>query len=410
MHVLFIHQAFPAQFGQLGLDLVKRFGWKCSFLVKDLSNCPTPSREMLDRLELRRIPLPADFPAQKVTPWPQSYGRYLDVAKAVFEGIRTWPGLRPDLVVGHHGLGPTLFVPELLDCPVVDYCEIYFAPSHGDISYRLDLPPAEPAPFYPRSINAAALASLVNCTAGYTPTHWQRQTFPARFHRKIEVHFDGIDTDLYRPRQMPRVVGGQAIPAEMKIVTFVARGLESMRGFDLFMRVAQQIARERSDVVFVVVGKESSCYSWDKLHTGQENFKEWVVARGDYDLSRFIFLGQVEPAQLADLFCLSDLHIYLTVPFVPSWSLFNALACSCIVVASDVEPVREIITPGVHGLLEPLFDTERMAETAMRVLDDPATYRPLGEAGRRLIEEKYGIEVCLPRLKNYFERVATTAP
>ena len=115
------------------------------------------------------------------------------------------PHLRPDLVVAHGGRGaPTLFLREVLDCPIIIYCEYYFATSHRDISYRIDLPPAEPAPFFPRCINAPTLATLVDCDAGYSATHWQKQSFPARFHSKIEVHFDGIDTALYHPGPAPR--------------------------------------------------------------------------------------------------------------------------------------------------------------------------------------------------------------
>jgi glycosyltransferase involved in cell wall biosynthesis len=408
MHVLFIHQAFPAQFGRLALELTKRYGWKCSFLIEALSNCPTPSPEMLEKVQLHRLGLSDEFRNHPPTPWPQSYARSLDLSQAVFEAVRARPWLRHDLVVSHAPDGtPTLFLPEALDCPIVNYCEYYFARSRRDLSYRLDLPPAEPAPFFPRCINAITLVNLVACDSGYAPTQWQRDSFPARFRNRIEVHFDGVDTELYRRRPVPRVVGGRTIPPGTRVVTYVARGLESMRGFDLFMRVAQHIARRRSDVLFLIAGKDKTYYGWDQLCTGTDNFKEWVLARGEYDPSRFVFLGQIPPAQLADVFCLSDLHLYLTVPFVLSWSLVNALSSGCVVLGSDVPPVREVITPGRNGLVAPLFDIEQLAETALRVLDDPATHAPLGRAARSLVEEKYSIEVAVPELKEYFERVAS---
>lgn len=406
MHVLFLHQAFPAQFGRLGLELNKRYGWKCSFLIEDLSSCPTPTVEMLQRLEIQRLPLSDEFRKERLTPWPKAFGRHLQLCQAVFHAVRARTDLKPDLIVGHDGLGPALFLPELLSCPIVNYCEYYFAQRRRDISYRIDLPPAEPAEFYPRSINAATLVNLAAFSWGYAPTHWQRQTFPKHFQHKIEVHFDGIDTELYRPRRLPRTFAGRSIPDDHRLVTFVARGLESMRGFDLFMRVAQRIARERSDVLFAVVGQDRSYYGWDRLHTGQPSFKQWVLNQMSYDPSRFIFVEHLQPDQLADLLCISDLHLYLTVPFVLSWSLFNALACGCVVLGSDVPPVRELISPGVNGLTEPLFDTDRQAETALRVLADPAAFRPLGEAGRQLIAEKYSLEVSIPELKDYFERAA----
>jgi len=343
--------------------------------------------------------------AQKEVPWAQNYGRYLELCRTAYDTVAALPDLHPDLIVGHCGLAPTFFLSDRLGCPVVNYCEYYFAQAHRDLTYRVDLPPAEPAPFFPRCINAATLVSLVAGNSAYAPTQWQRQSFPKRFWPKIEVHFDGVDTQLYSPRPGKPVIAGEAIPADTRLVTYVARGLESMRGFDLFMQVAQRIARERSDVLFVIAGDEQTYYGWDKLHTGQPSFKQWVLSRGDYDLSRFRFVGHIPPAELADLLCRSDLHFYLTVPFVLSWSLFNALACGCVVLASDVAPMREVITPGRTGLLEPFFDIERLAETALQVLADPGRYRPLGQAARALIEEQYSLEAAIPPLKDYFDKV-----
>jgi glycosyltransferase involved in cell wall biosynthesis len=407
MHVLFIHDAFPAQFGRLGLELKQRYGWRCTFLVQSLSSCPTPTAEMLRDLEIHQLPLTAEHRSSEGIPWPQIFGMYLEQCQTVFEAVRARPELRPDLVVAHGGRGaPTLFLKDVLDCPVINYCEYYFATSHRDISYRIDLPPAEPAAFFPRSINAPTLASLVDCDAGYSATHWQKQSFPARFHSKIEVHFDGVDTELYRPGLAPARIGETVIPAETKVVTFVSRGLESIRGFDLFMKLAGRIARQRADLLFVVVGGEEIHYGWDKLHTGSPSFKQWVLSQGEYDLSRFLFLGRILPEHLADVLRRSNLHIYLTAPFVVSWSLLGAMATGVPVLASDVDPVREFIEPGANGLLEPLFDVDRLTEQALAVLADPGEYAPVGLTARRTVEERYSIETCIPPLKQFFERVA----
>jgi glycosyltransferase involved in cell wall biosynthesis len=411
MHVLFIHQAFPAQFGRLALELSRRYGWRCTFLVEGISTCPTPSPEMLDRLEIHPIRVPEADRDRGPTPWPQIFGKYLGLCRAVDAAVRDRPGLRPDLVVAHGGRGaPTLFLPERLACPIINYCEYYFAPGRSDISYRVDLPPAaDVAPFFPRCINAPVLVGLDAADSGYSATRCQRDSFPERHRPKIEVHFDGIDTEFYRPRVAPRVIGGEPIPAGTKVVTFVARGLESMRGFDIFVKVAARISRERADVLFVVVGTDQVYYGWDALHTGSDSFKGWTLERVEHDPSRFRFLGHVEPERLAELLALSDLHLYLTVPFVLSWSLLNAMACGCVVLASDVPPVREVIDPGVQGLVEPLFDVDRLVGAALAVLDDPAAHRPLAEAARRRVVERYGLEACLPPLRDYFERVASGA-
>ncbi len=407
MNVLFIHDAFPAQFGRLALELTQTRGWQCRFLVQSLSSCPTPTPEMLKALEVRLVPKAAEHRSSDGIPWPQIYGHYLDQCQTIHDAVKALPHPRPDLVVAHGGRGaPSLFLREVLDCPIVIYCEYYFARSHRDISYRIDLPPAEPAPFFPRSINAPTLATLVDCDAGYSATQWQKQSFPERFHSKIEVYFDGIDTALYSPGAAPRQIGTRSIPSGTKVVTFASRGLESIRGFDIFMNVARRICKARSDVIFVVAGGEEIHYGWDKLHTGNPSFKDWVMkGRGD-DLDRFIFTGRILPEHLAAIFRLSDLHIYLTAPFVLSWSLIDAMATGCVVLAADVPPVREVVEPGQNGLIEPFFDVDRLTETALRVLEDPAAFKPLGAAARRTIEEKYSLEVCIPPLASFLERVA----
>jgi glycosyltransferase involved in cell wall biosynthesis len=179
-----------------------------------------------------------------------------------------------------------------------------------------------------------------------------------------------------------------------------------MRGFDLFMRLADRLTRARPDVRFVLAGDEQTYYGWDRQHTGGIPFKEWVLSKGDFDLSRFHFLGHVEPEVLADLLRRSDLHVYLGVPFVLSWSVFNALASGCIVLAGDVEPVREVIDHRHTGLVEPLFDIDRLEHTALAVLKEPGAYRHLGHAARSMMETKYSLEAAIPELRDFFERVA----
>ena len=250
-------------------------------------------------------------------------------------GARPGPSLRPDLIVAHGGRGaPTLLLREVVDCPIIIYCEYYFANSHRDISYRIDLPPAEPAPFFPRCINAPTLATLVDCDAGYSATHWQKQSFPRAFSLQDRGPFRRDRDRALSPwaRAAADRRNGR-FPPDTRVVTFVSRGLESIRGFDLFMKVADRIAQARTDVVFVVVGGEEIHYGWDKLHTGSPSFKQWVLSQESYDLSRFIFLGRILPEQLADILRISDLHIYLTAPFVLSWSLLDAMATGCVVLA-----------------------------------------------------------------------------
>jgi len=134
------------------------------------------------------------------------------------------------------------------------------------------------------------------------------------------------------------------------------------------------------------------------------------LSQGQYDLDKFIFLDYVEPSVLSDILCLSDLHVYLTVPFVLSWSFFDALACGRVVLASDVDPVLEVIEPDKNGLVAPMFDMDVFCEKALQVLKKPGDFRPLGEAARTLMETHYSIDACISPLKDYFERAASALP
>jgi len=187
------------------------------------------------------------------------------------------------------------------------------------------------------------------------------------------------------------------------VVTYVSRGMESIRGFDIFMQVARRLCQRRRDVLFVVVGEDRVCYGGDEEFTGRKSFKEWVLARDEYDLSRFVFTGPVPVGTLAQLFALSDLHIYLTVPFVLSWSLLNALACGTTVLASNTPPVREVVEHGKNGLLADFFDIDGLAAAAGQVLDAPQDYKHLGRAGVEMVRERYSLEVCLPRMLALYE-------
>ena len=410
MDVLFIHQAFPAQFGRLALELSRRYGWRCRFLIETYSACPTPSKAMLDALEIHQVRDTREKPKGGV-PWPQVFGRWLEQCLAYRSAYEWAIGEdRPDLIVAHGGQGaPIAFLRERTNAPIVNYCEYYFPNRFADLTYRVDLPPAELAPFYPRCINATTLLAMQASDAGYAPTRFQRDSFPERYRPGIEVHFDGIDTALYRPREVPPIAlpDGRTIGPGHRVVTYVSRGLESMRGFDLFVEVAGRIARERSDAVFVVAGAGTTYYGWDNHYTDGADFRSWAMERHGADASRFAFLGHVEPEVLSAVLARSDLHLFPSVPFVPSWSLFNAMASGCVVLGADVEPVREVVEEGRTGLLAPLFDSARWADRALEVLDRPGEFGPIGRSAAALIRERYGLDACVPDLRDYFDRVAS---
>jgi glycosyltransferase involved in cell wall biosynthesis len=178
--------------------------------------------------------------------------------------------------------------------------------------------------------------------------------------------------------------------------------MESIRGFDIFMRAANIVAKKRKDAIFVIVGEDRIFYGGDSDVTGDPSFKNWVLSKDTYDRTRFHFIGRLPAIQLARLFSITDLHVYLTVPFVLSWSLLNALACGATVLGSDTAPVREMIREGETGLLADFFDVEKMARRIEAVLDYPGDYSHLGRNGAELIRSTYSLDVCLPQMMHLY--------
>jgi len=327
-------------------------------------------------------------------------------AHAVYEAMKARPDIEPDLVVGHSGFGSTLFLADLYDCPIVNYFEYYYHSKNSDLDFRPEYPTKELDSLRSRTRNGMILLDLQTCAAAYTPTRWQGSLLPEQYQPKVETIFDGIDTDIwYRRSDIPRKVGDREIPPGTRIVTYVSRGFESMRGFDIFMKVAGRICEARDDVLFVCVGSDRVCYGGDLNRIEEQTYREHVLKQGYYDLDRFLFTGRVSPLELADILSLSDLHIYLTVPFVLSWSMMNALACGCTVLASDTPPVLEMIKHDETGLLGGFFDVDGLTGQALAVLEDPESYRRLGEAAAAMIRDEYSLDVSLARMLTLYERV-----
>lgn len=410
MHILFVHQNYPAQFGHIARYLVDGHGFQCTFVSERPPGVDGG---------VRRIQYQVKGGATQQNHYcSRSFENYVWHSHAVYAAMKGAPDVRPDLIVGHSGFGSTLFLRELYDCPILNYFEYYYRPHGGDMDFRPEWPPLELDILRSYARNAMLLLDLQNCSAGYSPTQWQRQLFPQPYQDKLTTIFDGVDTQVWNRAAadgaQSRVIAGRTIPDDVKIVTYAARGFESMRGFDIFMRAAQRIAAFRRDVLFVCVGSDRVCYGGDNKHIQTKTFREHVLAQDDYDLDRFWFTGMLPPEELARLFNLSDLHIYLTVPFVLSWSLMNALACGCLVLASDTAPVQEMIRHGENGLLAEFFDVDRMVELALNALDRPDEHRALRERAHAMIRDEYALDRVLPRMLKLYENVTggggATAP
>jgi glycosyltransferase involved in cell wall biosynthesis len=402
MHVLFVHQSYPAQFGQLARWLVSHLGWQSTFISEDAEGSDAGVQCL--RYEV------AGGATELSHYCSRTFENTIWQAYAVYEACKHRLSCTPDVVVGHSGLTSTLFLRNLFECPTINYFEYFYRRCGGDIDFRPEYPAGEMDYLRAQARNATILLDLENCDAGWCATEWQRSLFPSAFRSKLEVIFDGVDTAFwYRRPDVPRCVAGREIPPGTRIVTYVSRGFESMRGFDIFMGVARRVYESYPDVLFLVVGSDRMYYGGDERFIQAPSFKEQVLSQGNFDLSKFHFTGWIPPEALVALLSLSDLHIYLTVPFVLSWSLFNALACGCVVLASATPPVQEVIRDGENGLLADFYDIDALGEKALAVLRDPIGFRLLADAGARTIRNKFGLDQCAGRFVELCSRVTRAA-
>jgi glycosyltransferase involved in cell wall biosynthesis len=402
MRVLFVHQNFPAQFRHIAARLAANHGWQIDFCTERAEGELPNVRKILYKSR------GGATAANSVL--TRNYENAVAHAHGVFEAIKQAKDVRPDLIVAHSGFGSSLFLPFLFDAPIINFFELFYHPSGQDLGYRPERPVGELDLLRSATNNAMILLDAANCDRGWTPTRYQRDFFPPELRPKIEVLSDGIDTQLYRRREgaRQRIETAFKVDPSHRIVTYAARGFEMIRGFDIFMKAAAAICRQRSDVTFVVVGSDKVYYGGDLKFIKEDTFRQYVLNQGDFDLSRFRFTGYVPPETLADILSASDAHLYLTEPFVTSWSMVSAMACGAVLIASDQACVREYIEPDRTGLLVDFFDHEALARQTLAVLADPEAYRPLGNAAAAIAAEKYSLDVAIPRLKDFFEKVAAT--
>ena len=401
MHVVFVHQNFPAQFGHIAAHLVNELGWRCSYICEH-EPAVVAGIEKVQYKAKGGATIHNSF-------YTRTFENCVAHATGVYETLKARPDIKPDLIVAHSGFGSTLFLRELYtETRILNYFEYFYRSRQSDLDFLPDAPPSEEKRLRARARNAMLLLDLNNCDVGYAPTAFQRSVFPDEYRPKIRKIFDGVDTRVYRAMpDTPRVVTGRTIPPGTRIVTYCSRGFEKMRGFDIFMKAAKLIYQKHPNVVFVAVGSDRVCYGDSDAEKGTHNsFREAVLASDDYDPSKFIFTGNVPPQHLAQILAMGDAHIYLTVPFVLSWSMMNALACGAVVVGSDTAPVREMIRHGENGFLAPFFDPEAIARQTLEVISDPGAFSHVRQNAVKFIRDRYSLQAVLPQLLDLYETAA----
>ncbi len=398
MKLLFVHQNFPGQYRHLAAFYAAQPG-NVVVAMGERSNVARTLRipgVKLIAYELRNARKPAGFDASYL----QATSRGKAVAGAAAQLRRS--GFVPEVIFAHIGWGEALFLKDVFpEARVLLYCEFFYRARGSDLGFDPEFPATPDKALRLRVMNAPLLMSLDASDCGIAPTQWQKQQFPAPYAPGISVVHDGIDTDVAGPSREKDHEEGE------ELITYVARNLEPYRGFHVFMRAIPEIQRRRPNARIVIVGGDAISYS-PRLPEGQ-TYRERMLREleGRIDLSRVTFTGRIPYSDYLALLRRSSVHVYLTYPFVLSWSLLEALACGCLVVGSRTPPVEEVIREGENGLLVDFLSPEKIAERMDFALSENQNLNFLREKARATVVERYDLQrVCLPAQRKLVGQLA----
>lgn len=304
-------------------------------------------------------------------------------------------GYRPDVIVAHPGWGESLFVKDAFpDAKLVHFCEYYYHSKGADADFDPEFPLSVDSAARIRARNALHLLNLEQCDIGVTPTRWQHQLHPQAYRDKIVIAHEGIPVEHLGPdpNATLELPNGTTLHAGQPIVTYVARNLEPHRGFHQFMRALPIILREHPSCQVVLVGGDGVSYGSPPADAA--NWREKLLRENSVDLERVHFLGKVPYATYQRVLQVSAAHVYLTYPFVLSWSMLEAMACGCLLIGSRTAPVEEVLRHGENGLLVDFLRPEEVADSVLAALSEPTRYISLRHSAQRTVSEyrsQYGV-------------------
>jgi len=414
MKILFIHQNFPGQFKFLAPALVTQGHQVVAMTMQKVEVKSWQGVELVPYTASRGT-------TPNVHPWVSDFETKTIRGEACFRATLKMKeqGFYPDVIIAHHGWGESLFLKEVWPKAKLGiYCEFFYHSSGADVGFDPEFPPTDPAEAC--RIQLKNLNNLLHfgvADAGISPTHWQASTFPESFREKISVIHDGIDTKALVPNPAVSLsfksANGESLTLTKsdEVVTFVNRNLEPYRGYHIFMRALPELLKQRPRAQILIVGGDDVSYG-----ARPQNGQKWkdIFANevrpliSDEDWQRVHFLGNLPYQHFIPLLQLSIVHVYLTYPFVLSWSLLEAMSVGCAIVASDTQPLHEAIKHNETGRLFDYFDHKALVSELTSLLNDSSERVRLGENARKFAKKNYDLnEVCLPTQIEWVNKLQT---
>lgn len=406
MRILLVHNNFPAQFIHLAPALVAR-GHDVRAIgggdARGLSEIPLLKYKLGRGTGRDVFPLAVRYEADCL--------RGAGAAQAALKLAAD--GFAPDVIYGHLGWGETMFLCDIWpNARQMLYAEFHVAPKGLDVGFDPEFPDADfDRAMRVRAKNGAISLVMAQCARATAPTAFQRDSFPQVFHPLITLAHDGIDTAEVHPDRdalLKLSQAGLTFRVGDPVVTYVNRHMEPLRGLHQMLRAAPRLLDARKDAHLVIVGGADRAGYGHPPPEGM-TWKDVYLSevRGQIDLERVHFIGRVDRATFLRVLQVSAAHVYLTYPFVLSWSLLEAMSAGCAIVASDTAPVREMIEPGKTGVLVDFFRPDALADTCLDMLERPQHYQTMRAAARAHVVGAYDLRrICLPRMIDLVESLA----
>lgn len=399
LDVLFLHPNFPGQFKRLANALTRRPGVRVWGLGADVW---MTDGSRLDGVTTLSYPLPSDS-SGSVHPWAAGFEKAVRTGEQVLLTLSDYKkrGFEPDVVIAHPGWGDAFFVRDFFPgAKVIGLFEYFYRARGADVGFDPEFPSSLNDIFRLHAGNATQLLALESCDVGVCPTQWQRSRFPDVYQSKLSVLHEGVDTQDICPDEQAvfQLPDGKVLHAGQPVLTYVSRHLEPYRGFHVFMRALPAILAQNPDLTVVIIGNVAGT-SYGAAPKSGGSWKDVLMAEVGDDLPRenVHFLGWVNHADYLKVLQVSAVHVYMTYPFVLSWSCLEAMSAGCLMVASDTAPVREVIEHEKQGFLFDFLHPEELVISVQKALMQRHKLHSMRKCARESIVDRYDFErVALP--------------